>query len=78
VKKHFVSNNKTFQLAISEMISASAADRNKEPILKVLQEIIPSTQTPLKALEIASGTGQCLLYLSSMQIRIMVILPIRC
>jgi len=38
------------------MISAPAADRNKEPILNVLKEIIP-TDKPIEALEIASGTG---------------------
>jgi len=35
--------------------STSAADRNKEPILKVLQTILPDA--PMAALEVATGTG---------------------
>jgi len=41
------------------MISAPAADRNKEPILQVLTEVLGDKATcPLRALEIASGSGQ--------------------
>jgi len=41
------------------MISAPAAERNKEPILNVLKEILAEKcSRPMKALEIASGTGQ--------------------
>jgi len=38
------------------MNRAPAADRNKEPILEKLREILPASAT--KILEIASGTGQ--------------------
>ncbi|XP_034043889.1 methyltransferase-like 26 [Thalassophryne amazonica] len=39
------------------MLSAAAADRNKEPILTVLRESL-RTDRNLQALEISSGTGQ--------------------
>lgn len=39
------------------MLCASAAERNKEPILSVLTECVERSR-PLKALEISSGTGQ--------------------
>ena len=43
------------------MQNAPAADRNKDPILKVLQTILPADLSG-KALEIASGTGQHVTY----------------
>ncbi|XP_029990395.1 methyltransferase-like 26 [Sphaeramia orbicularis] len=39
------------------MLNAAAAERNKEPILAVLQDSV-NTGRPLQALEISSGTGQ--------------------
>jgi len=45
------------------MIHAPAAERNKDAILKVLQETLPKAQQ-LKILEIASGTGQHVSYFS--------------
>jgi SAM-dependent methyltransferase len=39
----------------SEPLTTPAADRNKEPILRVLQAVLPARGT---VLEIASGTGQ--------------------
>lgn len=47
--------------AVNKMISAPAADRNKEPIYNVLKEVLAekcSSGGELKALEIASGTGK--------------------
>ncbi|XP_029908564.1 methyltransferase-like 26 [Myripristis murdjan] len=39
------------------MLNAAAAERNKGPILAVLRDCV-STDRPLQALEISSGTGQ--------------------
>jgi SAM-dependent methyltransferase len=39
----------------NELLSSPAAERNKDPILTVLESVLPSTGT---VLEIASGTGQ--------------------
>ncbi|MGH6627956.1 MAG: DUF938 domain-containing protein, partial [Burkholderiaceae bacterium] len=35
-----------------------AAERNKQPILEVLKQLLPATSAKGLALEIASGTGQ--------------------
>lgn len=42
---------------IRTMLSAAAAERNKEPILAVLWASV-NTERHLQALEISSGTGQ--------------------
>ena len=39
----------------NELLTSAAAERNKEPILTVLESVLPPTG---RALEIASGTGQ--------------------
>lgn len=43
--------------SMKTMLSAAAAERNKEPILAVLRASV-ATEKPLQALEISSGTGQ--------------------
>merc|ERR1712037_671301 len=43
--------------------STSAADRNKEPILKVLRTLLPDS--PLAALEVASGHGSHIAYFAA-------------
>lgn len=40
------------------MLRFPAAERNKEPILKILRQIIPKVEGFIKALEISSGSGQ--------------------
>ena len=44
-------------LAMSPKLNYPSADRNKDPILAVLQATLPADR-PLDALEISSGTGQ--------------------
>jgi hypothetical protein len=39
----------------NDLLTSAAAERNKEPILSVLESVLPATG---RALEIASGTGQ--------------------
>merc|ERR1711971_1049215 len=43
--------------------STSAADRNKEPILKVLRTLLP--ESPIAALEVASGHGSHVAYFAA-------------
>ena len=37
------------------MLRSSAAERNKEPILQVLRNVLPSSASDVRALEVASG-----------------------
>ncbi|XP_041958711.1 methyltransferase-like 26 [Alosa sapidissima] len=45
------------RICSTKMLCASAAERNKEPIVSVLRDCV-ETSRPLKALEISSGSGQ--------------------
>lgn len=52
---------------MSEKISLEAPERNKGPILEVLQKVIPEKfghQSPINVLEIGAGTGQHAVYFS--------------
>ena len=46
----------------NELLTSAAAERNKEPILTVLESVLPPTG---RVLEIASGTGQHVCYFAA-------------
>ena len=46
----------------NELLTSPAAERNKEPILTVLETVLPATGS---VLEIASGTGQHVCYFAA-------------
>nr|XP_045616938.1 methyltransferase-like 26 isoform X2 [Procambarus clarkii] len=62
-------NYKITRAMSQSKVVVEAAEKNKEPILKVLEDVIPEKlgagSPPLSALEVASGSGQHVVYFAN-------------